>query len=802
MTLLDSIQAALGNRFVTENRSNGERVYWCPFHPDGQGDPPHRPNLHVSKRGFYCHACGAKGGVHELAQHLGIPDHDRQQGLEVTFDYLDETGGLLFQVVRKPRKKFLQRRPDGNGGWIWKLDGVRRVLYRLPDFGARPDDRVFVVEGEKDCDRLHSEGLLSTTNPGGAGKWRTEYCQALEGRDVIIVPDNDDPGHDHAQMVASSLAGIAKSIKVLDLPGVPEKGDVSDWLQAGHSVDELTALADAAPLWHPPPAETEGAGTNGEGEKKTQARKLAELALQSGIELFHDERGEPYARIALPEGRRILSLNAQDFGRWLGRLAWNEMEKAPGSQVISAARLALSSMARFDHPEYRLQVRSARIEDAIWLDLDGSKAVRVWPGGWEVVDEPPIIFRWFAHQKPLPIPTPGGDPFQVLEFANLRTEDARLLLVCYLVAALVPEIPIAALVLHGIQGSAKTTLLKIIKSLLDPSIVPVRGGVRDLTEFALAAWQNRVLYFDNLTSMPLWLSDALCRTVSGEGWSKRTLYTDEDSTVFEYRRVVGIAGINLVAEQPDLLDRSLILPLDPLPQGSRRAEQLFWREFDKVRPQILGGLLDVLARTFEIEKHLTTDDLPRMADFARWGAAAATAVDRTPDEFLNAYEENVRRQNAAALEASPAAEAILAFMEDKSIWQGTPGDLLESLERVAEDLRINTRARHWPKSPSWLTRRLREVEPNLQAYGLVVGSRKSGSRREVTLDKTCKNGVPAVPDDRTCPGTLARPAAAQLGLETPGTRDCSTPSVTDTRDSISGNPAAGPDNDETRGGEH
>ncbi|MBN1443107.1 MAG: DUF3631 domain-containing protein [Planctomycetes bacterium] len=217
---------------------------WCPFHPDGQGRPPHRRSLGVHpERGFHCLACGAKGSLRNLAARLGVPtaiDDERPTRRRwrtvATYDYKGENGDLLYQVVRREdqsgAKDFRQRRPDGRGGWIWRLGDARRVLYRLPDLVARPGEAVHLVEGEKDADRLAALGLLATTAPMGAGKWRPEYGESLRGRDIIILPDNDEPGRRHAREVLRSLRPLARSVRVVELPGLPPKGDVSDWLDA------------------------------------------------------------------------------------------------------------------------------------------------------------------------------------------------------------------------------------------------------------------------------------------------------------------------------------------------------------------------------------------------------------------------------------------------------------------------------------------------------------------------------------------------------------------------------------------
>lgn len=168
----------------------------------------------------------------------------------VTFPYKNEEGQLLYEVVRREPKGFAQRRPDGTNGWLWNLKDTRRVLYRLPEILVQdPDEVVFVCEGEKDVDRLFSLGLIGTTNSGGAGKWRKEYSKSLAERNVCILPDNDEPGRAHARQVARSLIGVAKSIKVLQLPALPDKGDVSDWLNSGGDSVTLVDMAQTAEEW-------------------------------------------------------------------------------------------------------------------------------------------------------------------------------------------------------------------------------------------------------------------------------------------------------------------------------------------------------------------------------------------------------------------------------------------------------------------------------------------------------------------------------------------------------------------------
>ncbi len=223
----------------------------CPAHDDQHA------SLSVSEGSdgralVYCHAgCAAEEIVAKLGLSLKdlMPQNmDHTGGPVATYNYKDRDGHVLYRVVRFPPKEFRQCRLHEKGGWAWNLNGVKRVLYRLPELlAADPSKLVFVVEGEKDCDRLRSLGLAATTNPGGAGKWRDDYNEALRGRHVVIIPDNDDSGRKHASQVAGRLQGVAATVKIVRLGGLPEKGDVSDWLDAGHTADDLGVLAAEAP---------------------------------------------------------------------------------------------------------------------------------------------------------------------------------------------------------------------------------------------------------------------------------------------------------------------------------------------------------------------------------------------------------------------------------------------------------------------------------------------------------------------------------------------------------------------------
>ena len=177
---------------------------------------------------------------------------DFTKKIVATYDYRDEAGKVLFQVVRLEPKDFRQRRPDGNGGWIWNLDGVKRVLYHLPELIKAPmQDWIYIVEGEKDADNLIARNFVATTNSGGARKWLNDYNRYFKGRLVAIIPDNDEAGRDHTKHIAETLYGIAGVVKIVKLSGLPDKGDISGWFNNGGTAAELMRLTDEAPMFEP-----------------------------------------------------------------------------------------------------------------------------------------------------------------------------------------------------------------------------------------------------------------------------------------------------------------------------------------------------------------------------------------------------------------------------------------------------------------------------------------------------------------------------------------------------------------------
>lgn len=672
-----------------------------------------------------------------------------------TYDYHDTGGALLYQAVRYDPKGFAQRQPDGKGGWLWNLTGTPRVLYRLPELlTAHPSAPVCLTEGEKDADRLAALGFVATTNAAGADQWRSEYAESLRDRRVVILEDNDAAGRKRTRTVGDAVDGVASETRVLALPDLPEKGDLSDWLDAGGNVDELRRLIAEAPLWEPSdtshtsghePEDTDDTddgsrlrSDNG-GRRPSQATALVSLATESGVELFHDPNGEPYASFGVADRWETAPIRSGHFRGWLAKRFYDRYEGAPGSQATQDALTVLAGKATFEGATLPVWVRLAPYEDRLYLDLadEAWRAVEIAAASWRVVasEEVPVKFRRPSGMLPLPSPDPAGSLQELDRFINVAEPDDLLLILGWLVGTFCLEGGRALLELTGEQGSAKSTLARILRRLVDHCTVPLRTAPRDERDLVIAASNGLIVAYDNLSDVKEWLSDAFCRLSTGGGIGGRRLYTDIDEVVLDAQRPCIITGINAVATRGDLLDRTIAITLPAMAAEDRRTEAEVWADVEEAHPRLLGGLLTAVAAALANRRTIVLPRKPRLADFVAWGEAAAPALGWEAGEFVAAFDAIRRDADAVAIEALPIGPALLTFMHDRDEWQGTASALLSELASLVDD--ETKRDRDWPKRGNRLSGMLRRLAPNLRQVGLWVAWDRSGrtATRAITITK-------------------------------------------------------------------
>ncbi len=467
-----------------------------------------------------------------------------------------------------------------------------------------------------------------------------------------------------------------------------------------------------------------------------QADRLLDYALDSSAELFIDQIGAPHALVS----GEAIPLNTRAYN-WLRNLMWEAEEISVGGEALKTAAGMLAAFALKSGKVRELHTRSAFHEGAVYYYLGPRRVVRVDRDGWELEEEPPVVFRRVPNLKELPDPEPGGTLDTLERLINLKSERDKRMCKVYAATLPLPHIPRPIAQTTGVMGSGKTTAGRMIKRLLDPtSPETVRVDPRD---FLQKASHSYIVMLDNVNSIPEWGVDVLCRLVSGEADSKRSLYTDDEDFIYEMKRAVLLNGINAPTERGDAQDRTLPVELQRIPDNERRSEEDLWAEFDRVHGGLLGAIFDTLAKTLREKETLQLRRRPRLADWGEYAAAAYKVLGWGVDQFLEDWGEVVRVQNMGTLDGSPVAQAILAFMESRNEWTGLASDLHAKLEVEAEELNINIkREKTWPKSPSWLWRRIKEVLPLLVAMGVDArndGNGKTGT--QITLTK-----VPTDPD--------------------------------------------------------
>ena len=298
---------------------------------------------------------------------------------------------------------------------------------------------------------------------------------------------------------------------------------------------------------------------------------------------------------------------------------------------------------------------------------------------------------------------------------------------------------VSVLVLHGEQGSAKSTTARLLRALIDPNIAPLRAEPRNAHDLMIAATNGWCLSFDNLSHLLPWLSDAICRLATGGGFATRTLHTDSDEVLFDAQRPVILNGIEELATRGDLLDRALILYLPPIPEHQRRPESDVWHDFEVVHPRILGALLDAVSHALARLPSVTLDRLPRMADFALWVAAAEGSLPWQGSAFYERLMPAIARPRTTWRLKYPWLPQPSVGWQTPGSVEGTATELLGKLNSVIEDYMKRQSA--WPKNGRALTDALRRIAPNLRAVGVdITFMPRTGRRRPISIRRIAPPG--------------------------------------------------------------
>lgn len=645
---------------------------------------------------------------------------------------------------------FSFRAEDGRKGAPSSTVGAKRGLI-VPSTLSKHDANVFIVEGASDVAACVALGLPAVGRPSNSGGAEMA-AQLLEGRAVLVVGENDAkpggawPGRDGAKRVAQRIANTWGTPVLWSLPPADAK-DMRAWLQSklagGLRLDDEAAVQAAA-------ADTHDELLRNAKKCKPTKTSAADLLVQLAEEVFRFGQTLEFEAFAVRLGGPNVALMFRGSREALrGALAREFKERTggvPKAAALADALVALQGEAQAQTPE-PVALRLARHEDGVALDLgdaDG-RAVIVRPGGWEVVEHSPVLFRRTALTAALPNPERGGDIDELRALLNID-EASWPLLVGWLTAALIPDIPHPILLLSGQQGAGKTTAAVLLTALFDASNAPARSPPNEPEQWCIAAAGSWAVVIDNISSIPTWMSDSLCKAVTGDGWIRRKLYTDGELAVLSFRRVIALTSIDPGALRGDLGDRLLLIDLEPIGDGRRREDSELRAAFTAARPRIFGALLDLLADVLERLPRVRPADLPRMADFGR----VLAAVDELRGtNALAAYMSQRGRIAEDVVESDPVGVAIRALVH-AGPWSGTAGELLARLTPAQPPA-------GWPRNPRAMAGRLKRLIPALAAVGVTVRHRREpgGSRaRLYEMENTAEQPSPPSRPSLNGPGAV------------------------------------------------
>lgn len=470
------------------------------------------------------------------------------------------------------------------------------------------------------------------------------------------------------------------------------------------------------------------------------------LEITRSLILFHSPDGQAYASSLVNNQRETWLISSKPFRMWCIRQFVRYQRKPLPAQALTDSLQVLEAQA-LDSAELPVFFRVGAAGTETYLDLanEQRQVVEITPTGWRLRQNPPLEFTRSVRNLALPSPLPVGSFDSLRELLNLRQEEDWQLLLGWLIGALQPSGPYPILILQGEQGTAKSTVAKILKYLIDPSAVLLRTAPRNEQDLLIAARHEHVLAFDNLSGVPPWFSDALCRLATGGGFATRELYSDAEEFILHAQRPVIINGIDDLATRQDMIDRAIVLNLPTIPETVRRQERELWEHVTMIRPAVLGSLLTACQTALANRDRIVLRSLPRMADFAVCVTAAEPALGWEPGAFLRTYGRNRGEAIELGLEASLIASHVRALIDRTPRWEGTAKDLLELI--MSEKSDAEQRSRNMPQSPQAIRNHLKRLAPALRAIGIdvIFGKRKPGTgQRLMTIERVTDQVVTIV----------------------------------------------------------
>ena len=454
--------------------------------------------------------------------------------------------------------------------------------------------------------------------------------------------------------------------------------------------------------------------------------------IEREMELFTDPNDNRYATVTINGVKHNYEIGGKNHNEAVSLRYYELTSDLPDAKSLKKFNDKLRFKARYNSSVRDTFLRFAFIDGEIYVDLcnlDG-QAVHITPNGWELVANPPVNFIRQPHMQPLPVPARGGNYLDILNFLNIKREDDKLLVLTWPLVATITPIPRAILLLYGSPGACKSSSISVLRGMIDPSYQMHTYVQKTVNEAALYLAANAIPTFDNLSEVSKDVENILCMAVTGGGISKRKLYTDTDSVILQIKRAVIITSLDIPTSASDLLDRTIAVELERIPPDKRLADDAVKRDYAAKLPGILGGMYDALVQMLTLHDKVSATVLPRMADYAQWACAAASALGFSEEDFIKAYSRASLRVQNDALEDEGFANTLIDYLDMQGETSGFAAKVLDALRVHTDQMGLPSEV--LPKMPNMFSRRLKQIIPLLEISGWKVEF-SSSTRRGRTV---------------------------------------------------------------------
>ena len=433
--------------------------------------------------------------------------------------------------------------------------------------------------------------------------------------------------------------------------------------------------------------------------KKSPSEQIIEL-LPNSCKLFKSQYGELFAKVTMGNTIKIMKIRSQEFTDYIILQYYGKHKKVATFSSVNEAINYVAAHASFFAPEEMVFHRVGSLNDIVYVDMANkeNEAIEIAETGWKVIQNPPVNFIRSSSIRPLSTPVPGSSLTSLKKYVKVSTNADFLLLVSWMAFSLNPDGPYPILFIRGDEGATKSNLIKMIHTVVDPSLATNLSMPKNKHDVYITAANARIVSYDNLSKIPKWFSDELCVISTGNDFATRQYYTVDQQALLHAKRPQIISGINNnLAVEKDLLDRIVSVTLLPLTREERKDEKSMWEEFHKIKGHLLGALCTVVTTGLKYYGSTNSPYLPRMADFAKFIIACETALPCKPGDFMRAYENNIMRSKKKSRFVNHVVSAMISLMQDRQEWKETAEKTIIALSQYVHDTAVLSNPDTWPQ---------------------------------------------------------------------------------------------------------